>query len=118
MSRGALRRVLVANRGEIAVRIVRACLDEGIESVAAVSEADRDSLAARRADHSVCVGPAAAARSYLNVGAIVGAAIATGCDAVHPGYGFLSERPELAEACAAHGLRFAGPPADVIRRGG
>ena len=113
-----LRRVFVANRGEIAVRIVRACFDEGLESVAAVSEADRDSLAARLADASVCVGPANATQSYLNVGAIVGAALASGCDAIHPGYGFMSERPELADACAATGLTFVGPPADVIRRGG
>ena len=114
----SLRRVLVANRGEIAVRIVRACFDEGVESVAAVSDADRDSLAARRADTVVRIGPAAASASYLDVGAIVGAAIATGCDAVHPGYGFLSERPELAAECARVGLTFVGPPADVIRRGG
>ena len=80
----SLRRVLVANRGEIAVRIVRACFDEGVESVAAVSDADRDSLAARRADAVVRIGPAAASASYLDIGAIVGAAVATGCDAVHP----------------------------------
>ena len=114
----SLRRVLVANRGEIAVRIVRACFDEGVESVAAVSDADRDSLAARRADTVVRIGPAAASASYLDVGSIVGAAIATCCDAVHPGYGFLSERPELAAECARVGLTFVGPPADVIRRGG
>ena len=114
----SLRRVLVANRGEIAVRIVRACFDEGVESVAAVSDADRDSLAARRADTVVRIGPAAASASYLDVGSIVGAAIATRCDAVHPGYGFLSERPELAAECARVGLTFVGPPADVIRRGG
>jgi acetyl-CoA carboxylase biotin carboxylase subunit len=115
---GGLRRVLVANRGEIAVRIIRACFDEGLECVAAVSEADRDSLAARLADDVVCIGPAPASRSYLSVAAVVGAALATGCDAVHPGYGFLSERPELAAACEAHGIAFVGPPADVIRRGG
>ncbi|MGE0487457.1 MAG: acetyl/propionyl/methylcrotonyl-CoA carboxylase subunit alpha [Gammaproteobacteria bacterium] len=113
-----LRRVLIANRGEIAVRIARACFDEGIECVAAVSEADRDSLAARLADGAICIGPAAATASYLNVGAVVGAAIAARCDAIHPGYGFLSERAELAQACADHGLTFVGPPADVIRRGG
>ena len=113
-----LRRVLVANRGEIAVRVVRACFDEGLESIAAVSEADRDSLAARLADGAVCIGPAPASRSYLSVGAIIGAALATGCDAIHPGYGFLSERPELAAACEAHGIAFVGPSADVIRRGG
>ncbi|MFT3872364.1 MAG: acetyl-CoA carboxylase biotin carboxylase subunit [Nocardioides sp.] len=113
-----LRRVLVANRGEIAVRIIRACFDEGIESVAVVSEADRDSMAARLATTSVVIGPAAATKSYLSVPRIVGAAIATGCDAIHPGYGFLSERPDLAEECERQGIVFVGPPADVIRRGG
>jgi acetyl-CoA carboxylase, biotin carboxylase subunit len=114
----ALRRVLVANRGEIAVRIVRACADAGIESVVAVSEADRASRAALVADRAVCIGPAAATESYLDVPRVVAAALGTGCDAVHPGYGFLAERPELARACAEHGLAFVGPPADVIVRGG
>ncbi len=113
-----LRRVLVANRGEIAVRVVRACADEGIESVVAVSEVDRGSRAALVADRAVCIGPAAAAVSYLDVSRVVAAALATGCDAIHPGYGFLSERPELPEACAEHGLAFVGPTADTIRRGG
>jgi acetyl-CoA carboxylase biotin carboxylase subunit len=114
----ALERVLVANRGEIAVRIVRACFDEGLESVVAVSEADRGSLAARSADRAVVIGPASAAESYLSVERVVAAALATGCDAIHPGYGFLSERPELADACEEHGLVFVGPPADVMRRSG
>ena len=113
-----LRRVLIANRGEIAVRIARACFDEGIECVAAVSEADRDSLVARLADHVICIGPANAAGSYLNVGAVISAAITSACDAIHPGYGFLSERPELAEACAQHDIIFIGPPAEVIACGG
>ncbi len=113
-----LRRVLVANRGEIAVRIVRACADEGIESVVAVSEADRESRAALVADRAVCIGPASAAASYLDVHRVVAAALGTGCDAIHPGYGFLSERPELPEACADNGLVFVGPSADTIRRGG
>jgi acetyl-CoA carboxylase biotin carboxylase subunit len=113
-----LKRVLVANRGEIALRVIRACFDEGVRSVLTVSEADRDSLPARAADEVVVVGPAAAARSYLNVGSVIGAALLTGCDGLHPGYGFLSERPELAEACERHGVRFIGPPADTIRRGG
>ena len=104
-----MRRVLVANRGEIAVRVIRACFDEGLESVAALSEADLDSLPARTADRTVCLGPAAAAQSYLSVGAVVSAALLAGCDAVHPGYGFLSEQPELGEACAAHGITFVGP---------
>lgn len=113
-----LRKVLVANRGEIALRVVRACADEGIRSVVATSEADWDTLAAKLADERVCIGPAAAAESYLNVGKVVAAAIATGCDAIHPGYGFLSERPELPEECAKHGITFVGPTPDAIRRGG
>lgn len=114
----ALQRVLVANRGEIAVRIVRACADAGIESVVAVSEADRESRAALIADRAVCIGPGPAPQSYLDMSRIVAAALGTGCDAVHPGYGFLSERPELAEACAEHGLAFVGPSPEAIRRGG
>jgi acetyl-CoA carboxylase biotin carboxylase subunit len=113
-----LTKVLVANRGEIAVRIVRACFDEGIRSVVAYSEADRDSLAVRLADEAVCIGPAAAAKSYLSVPAVISAALLTGCNGLHPGYGFLSERPQLAEACTAHGITFVGPPAEAIRRGG
>jgi acetyl-CoA carboxylase, biotin carboxylase subunit len=113
-----LSRVLVANRGEIAARVIRACSDEGAESVLAASEADRDSLPARMADHVVIIGPARPAASYLSLPSVIGAALLTECDALHPGYGFLSERPELAEACSAHGICFVGPPADVIRRGG
>jgi acetyl-CoA carboxylase biotin carboxylase subunit len=113
-----LRRVLVANRGEIAVRIVRACRAEGIEVVVAVSDADQDSLAARLATDVVHIGGPSPAQSYLRVEQVVAGALLTGCDAVHPGYGFLSERPELAAACAAHGLVFVGPPAETIRRGG
>jgi acetyl-CoA carboxylase biotin carboxylase subunit len=116
--RGALRRVLVANRGEIAVRIVRACRDEGIEAVVAVSDADRDSLAARLADDVVHIGRPSPAESYLRVGQIVCAALVARCDSVHPGYGFLAERPELADACAENDLVFVGPPGGVIRRGG
>ena len=112
------RRVLVANRGEIAVRIVRACRDEGIEPILAVSEADRDSLAARLAADVVHIGPPSPAQSYLRVEQVVAAALLAGCDAVHPGYGFLSERAALAEACEAHGVVFVGPTADTIRRGG
>jgi acetyl-CoA carboxylase biotin carboxylase subunit len=113
-----LRRVLVANRGEIAVRIVRACRQEGIDAVVAVSEADQDSLAARLASDVVHIGPANPTQSYLRIEQIVAAALLTSCDAVHPGYGFLSERADLAEACVAHGLIFIGPSADTIRRGG
>jgi len=114
----SLRRVLVANRGEIAVRVVRACREEGIEAVVAVSDADRDSLAARTATDVVHIGPASPSASYLRVEQIVSGALLAGCDAVHPGYGFLSERPELAEACGSNGLIFVGPTCDTIRRGG
>jgi acetyl-CoA carboxylase biotin carboxylase subunit len=113
-----IRRVLVANRGEIAVRIVHACRAEGIQAIVAVSEADQESLAARLAHDLVHIGPASPTQSYLRVEQIVAAALLTGCDGVHPGYGFLSERAELPEACAAHGLIFVGPSADTIRRGG
>ena len=108
-------RVLIANRGEIAVRVIRACQGLGIETVLAASDADRDSLPARLADRTVCIGPASASESYLNYKAIVTAALGTGADAVHPGYGFLSESPLLAEACAAEGVAFIGPPAEQIR---
>lgn len=111
----SLGRILVANRGEIAVRVIRSCRALGIETVAAVSEADRDSLAARLADRSVCIGPARAAASYLNVDAMIAAATGTGCDALHPGYGFLAENPQLADACAKAGIVFVGPRAQTIR---
>ena len=104
-----LRRILVANRGEIAVRILATCERLGIETVLAASEADLDSAAARLADRTVCIGPAPSAASYLNAEAIIRAAIASGADGVHPGYGFLSESPRLAAACEAAGLVFVGP---------
>ncbi len=111
-------RVLVANRGEIAVRIIRACRELGIESVVTVSEADSESLPAKLADRAVCIGPPAPMQSYLKVDTIVAAALGTGSDAIHPGYGFLAEQPQLAEVCAAHGLIFVGPKADDIRKMG
>ncbi|HEV3484300.1 MAG TPA: biotin carboxylase N-terminal domain-containing protein, partial [Vicinamibacterales bacterium] len=113
-----IRRVLVANRGEIAVRIIRACREAGIESVAVYSDADARALHVRSADRAVRIGPASPAESYLSVAALIDAARATGADAVHPGYGFLSERAELARACEDAGLVFIGPPADVIARMG
>jgi len=113
-----MRRVLIANRGEIAVRVARACFDEGLESVLAVSAADVDSLAAEVVDRTVVIGPAPAADSYLSVDRVIAAARVAGCDALHPGYGFLSERTELAEACAEEGIAFVGPPAAVMRRAG
>ena len=109
-----LRRVLVANRGEIAVRIIRACRRLGLETVLAVSEADRDSMPARLADRTLCIGAARASDSYLNVGAILQAALAARADAIHPGYGFLSERPALAKGCEEHGIIFIGPTAAQI----
>lgn len=109
-----IRRVLIANRGEIAVRIVRACQALGIESVAAVSEADSDSLAARLADQCVIIGPPPASESYLRADLLVRTALEAGCDAVHPGYGFLSERSHFARACEEAGLVFIGPSADAI----
>jgi acetyl-CoA carboxylase, biotin carboxylase subunit len=105
----SVRRVLVANRGEIAVRVIKACQSLGIETVAAVSEADRESLAAKLADRSVCIGPSRSTDSYLRAATLVAAAQATGCDALHPGYGFLSERAELAQACADNKVIFVGP---------
>jgi acetyl-CoA carboxylase biotin carboxylase subunit len=109
-------KILIANRGEIAVRILRACRDLGVPAVVAYSEADRETLAVRLADEAVCIGPAEARRSYLNQPAVVSAALITGCDAVHPGYGFLSEDPTFAEVCAAHDLAFIGPRAEVLER--
>jgi acetyl-CoA carboxylase, biotin carboxylase subunit len=116
--RTPLQRVLVANRGEIAVRIIRACFDEGIESVLAVSEADRGSLGAQLADRVVCIGPASAAESYLDVNRLVAAARLTGCGGLHPGYGFVSERPELAAECVEAGIAFVGPSAEAMERSG
>jgi acetyl-CoA carboxylase, biotin carboxylase subunit len=109
------RRLLVANRGEIALRIIRACRELGIESVAVFSDADAGALHVRAADQALNIGPAAPAASYLRVDAIIDAARQTGAQAVHPGYGFLSERPELAEACSAAGVVFVGPPAGALR---
>src|SRR5215203_6501708 len=109
-----IRRVLVANRGEIAVRIIRACQSLGLGTVLAVSKADRDTLATRLADRVVCVGPARSTESYLNVGVLVTAAVGTQCDALHPGYGFLSEQPELAQACGEQGITFVGPRPESI----
>ena len=110
----AIRRILIANRGEIAARIIRTCRALGIETVLAVSSADRDGEPARQADRVVCVGPAKSADSYLNAAAIVHAAVATGADAIHPGYGFLSERADLPRLCATAGIVFIGPTADQI----
>ncbi|HZB26383.1 MAG TPA: biotin carboxylase N-terminal domain-containing protein [Vicinamibacterales bacterium] len=111
-------RILVANRGEIAVRIIRACREAGVESVAVFSDADASARHVALADSAVRIGAAPARDSYLNIAAIVDAARAAQADAVHPGYGFLSERAAFADACASAGLTFVGPPADVIERMG
>ena len=113
-----LRRVLIANRGEIALRVLRACREMGIETVAAYSEADAEALHVQLATESVCIGPVKAADSYLNQDALLTAALATGCDSVHPGYGFLSENADFADACARAGLAFIGPSGDAIRKAG
>ena len=112
------KRVLVANRGEIALRVVRALKELGIEAVVAHSEADRDTMAVREADRTVCIGPAPSAQSYLDIPRIIGAATSTGCEAVHPGYGFLSESAEFARACQDNDLVFVGPSPEVIERMG
>ncbi|HZD39112.1 MAG TPA: acetyl-CoA carboxylase biotin carboxylase subunit [Terriglobales bacterium] len=111
-------RVLVANRGEIAVRIIKACHASGVETVAAVSEADRETLAAKMAKRAVCIGPPRSSDSYLKVESLIAAARGTGCDALHPGYGFLAERAELAQACADNNITFIGPsPANITKMG-
>jgi acetyl-CoA carboxylase biotin carboxylase subunit len=113
-----VKRVFIPNRGEIAVRVIRACRLSGLETVVGCSDADRDGPAAQLADASVCLGPAPASASYLRDDVVVQAALGTRCDAIHPGYGFLSESPRLARRAEEHGLRFVGPPADVIELAG
>ncbi|MEW6215410.1 MAG: acetyl-CoA carboxylase biotin carboxylase subunit [Nitrospirota bacterium] len=112
------KKILIANRGEIAVRIIRACRELGIKTVAVYSDVERDSLHTRLADESVCIGPANATQSYLNIPAILSAAEITDSDAIHPGYGFLSENHHFAEACVTSGITFIGPSPENIRLGG
>src|SRR5690606_10951706 len=109
------KKILVANRGEIALRVIRAARELGISTVAVHSTADAESLHVKFADESVCIGPPAPTQSYLNVPAIIAAAEVTGADAIHPGYGFLSENADFAETCATCGFRFIGPSPAQIR---
>jgi len=109
------RKILIANRGEIALRVICACKELGIKTVAVYSEADRHSLHVRFADEAVCIGPAKSARSYLDIPAVISSAEVTGADAIHPGYGFLSENADFAEVCEISNIRFIGPSPDVIR---
>ncbi len=109
-----LKRVLIANRGEIAVRIIRACHEMGVEAVAIYSTADKDQLHVKLADYAVCVGKPKSADSYLNVDNIISTAITLNCDAIHPGYGFLSENSEFAKLVESYNMKFIGPSGDVI----
>ena len=109
-----IKKVLIANRGEIAVRIIRACREMGIETVAVYSEADRDALHTQLADEAVCIGPAPSSESYLSMENIISATIVTGADAIHPGFGFLSENSRFAELCEQCNITFIGPPSTVI----
>lgn len=112
------KKILIANRGEIALRVICACKDLGVRTVAVYSEADRHSLHARFADEAICIGPAKSSRSYLDIPAVISAAEITNAEAVHPGYGFLSENADFAEVCETSGLTFIGPKPEVIRRMG
>lgn len=112
------KKILIANRGEIAVRIIHACKELNIRTVAVFSDIEREALHVRLADESICIGPANPAYSYLNIPAILSAAEVTDSEAIHPGYGFLSENPQFAEACATSGITFIGPTSDNIRSGG
>src|SRR6478672_9276638 len=111
-------RVLVANRGEIAVRVIRALHELGVEAVAVYSTADAGALHTRLADQAICIGPPSATESYLNLSSVVAAGETTGCDAVHPGYGFLSENPEFVKACEDNDLVIVGPDAEGMARMG
>lgn len=112
------RKILIANRGEIALRVVCACKDLGIKTVAVYSEADRHSLHVRFADEAICIGPAKSSRSYLDIPSVISAAEITNVDAVHPGYGFLSENADFAEVCELSGIKFIGPRPEIIRQMG
>src|SRR4026209_531979 len=107
-------KILIANRGEIALRVIRACRELGVQTVAVYSEADRESLHVRFADDDVCIGPPPGRQSYLNIPRIIAAAEITGADAIHPGYGFLAENAEFAQICKASNITFIGPTAEQI----
>jgi len=109
------KKILIANRGEIALRIIWACKELGIKTVAVYSEADRDALHVKFADESICIGPPKSGDSYLNIASIISAAEVTGAEAIHPGYGFLAENPQFAEVCDSCGITFIGPSAEVIK---
>ncbi len=113
-----IEKVLIANRGEIALRVIRACKELGIKTVAVYSEADEDSMHVTMADEAFCIGPAPSAKSYLNVPSIISAALVSGADAIHPGYGFLSENASFVKVCEEHGIKFIGPSADAIKKMG
>ena len=113
-----IKKVLIANRGEIAVRIIRACREMGIETVAVCSEADRNALHAMLADQTICIGPAPSSESYLNIGRIISATITSGADAIHPGFGFLSEDAKFARICERCNITFIGPTSDMIAASG
>lgn len=112
------KKILIANRGEIALRIIRACKELGIKTVAVYSEMDKDSLHVHMADESICIGPASSAKSYLDIKNIISACLVSGAEAIHPGYGFLSENAKLVEICDLHGIKFIGPTAEHINRMG
>jgi acetyl-CoA carboxylase, biotin carboxylase subunit len=109
------RKILIANRGEIALRVIQACKELGIQTVAVYSEADRNALHVRFADEDICIGPAPSGKSYLNIPQVIAAAEITGAEAIHPGYGFLSENPHFVDVCSACGITFIGPNAEIIR---
>src|SRR5436309_8338470 len=109
------KKILIANRGEIALRVICACKELGIKTVAVYSDADRNSLHVRFADEAICIGPPRSGESYLNIPAVISAAEITNVDAIHPGYGLLSENANFAEVCESCQVKFIGPPPDVIR---
>ena len=112
------KKILVANRGEIAVRVIRACKEWGISTVAVHSDVDNDSMHVRLADESICIGGPQPQNSYLNIASLMSAADVTGAEAIHPGYGFLSENAKFAEIVTKHGLKFIGPSSDLIKKMG